>query len=48
MKKFTAGKTAAVVAVAGGAVLASIAPVMADVSAQSPSVGSSESRTPAS
>ncbi|RDI30769.1 hypothetical protein [Lentzea flaviverrucosa] len=37
MKKFTAGKTAAVVAVAGGAILASIAPVMADVSAQSPS-----------
>ena len=37
MKKFSAGKTAAVLAVAGGAVLASIAPVMADVSAQSPS-----------
>ncbi|MET9232480.1 hypothetical protein [Lentzea sp. NPDC003310] len=37
MKKFSAGKTAAVVAVAGGAVLASVAPVMADVSAQSPS-----------
>ncbi|WP_086663094.1 hypothetical protein [Lentzea kentuckyensis] len=33
------GKTAAVVAVAGGAVLASIAPVMAEVSAQSPSAG---------
>ncbi|GGN12688.1 hypothetical protein GCM10011609_61220 [Lentzea pudingi] len=37
MKKLTAGKTAAVVAVAGGAILASIAPVLADVSAQSPS-----------
>lgn len=33
------GRTAAVVAVAGGAVLASIAPVMAEVSAQSPSAG---------
>lgn len=37
MKKLSAGKTAAVVAVAGGAILASIAPVMADVSAESPS-----------
>lgn len=37
MKKLSGGKTLAVVAVAGGAVLASIAPVMADVSAQSPS-----------
>jgi hypothetical protein len=37
MKKFSGGKTLAVVAVAGGAILASIAPVMADVSAQSPS-----------
>ena len=39
MKKFFGGKTLAVVAVAGGAVLASIAPVMAEVSAQSPSAG---------
>lgn len=37
MKKFSGGKTLAVVAVAGGALAASIAPVMADVSAQSPS-----------
>jgi hypothetical protein len=39
MKKLSGGKTLAVVAVAGGALLASIAPVMADVSAQSPSQG---------
>lgn len=39
MKKFSGGKTLAVVAVAGGALAASIAPVMADVSAQSPSQG---------
>ena len=39
MTKLSMGKTAAIVAVAGGAVLASIAPVMADVSAQSPSAG---------
>ncbi|MFD4670800.1 hypothetical protein ACFWNN_13765 [Lentzea sp. NPDC058450] len=37
MKKLSGGKSLAVVAVAGGAILASIAPVMADVSAQSPS-----------
>ncbi|MEU3645408.1 hypothetical protein AB0E59_18650 [Lentzea sp. NPDC034063] len=39
MKKFSGGKALAVVAVVGGAVLASIAPVMAEVSAQSPSLG---------
>jgi hypothetical protein len=38
MKKFSGGKTLAVAAVAGGAVLASVAPVMAEVSAQSPSL----------
>lgn len=37
MKKFSAGKTLAVVAVAGGSLIASVAPVMADVSTQSPS-----------
>lgn len=36
MKKLSGGKTAAVAAVAGGALLASIAPVMADVSRESP------------
>ncbi|HEX7302449.1 hypothetical protein [Lentzea sp.] len=46
MKKFSGGKTLAVVAVAGGAVLASIAPVMADVSAQSPSLGLVRVETP--
>ncbi|MFI6101322.1 hypothetical protein ACIA8G_37735 [Lentzea sp. NPDC051213] len=39
MKKFSRGRTLAVVAVAAGAVLASVAPVMADVSTQSPSAG---------
>jgi hypothetical protein len=39
MMKLSGGKTLAVVAVAGGAILASIAPVMAEVSAQSPSAG---------
>lgn len=38
MKKLSGGKALAVAAVAGGAVLASVAPVMAEVSAQSPSV----------
>ncbi|SEQ12118.1 hypothetical protein SAMN05216188_102133 [Lentzea xinjiangensis] len=47
MKKFTGGKALAVVAVAGGAVLASIAPVMADVSAQSPSAGAIRVESPA-
>jgi hypothetical protein len=47
MKKFSAGKMTAVVAVAGGAVLASIAPVMADVSAQSPSLGLVRVESPA-
>ncbi|KOV76946.1 hypothetical protein [Nocardia sp. NRRL S-836] len=37
MKKLSGGKTFAVVAVAGGALAASVAPVLADVSAQSPS-----------
>ncbi|WP_394613759.1 hypothetical protein JNUCC0626_28105 [Lentzea sp. JNUCC 0626] len=37
MKKLSGGKSLAVFAVAGGAILASVAPVMADVSAQSPS-----------
>jgi hypothetical protein len=37
MKKLTGGKALAVVAVAGGALVASVAPVLADVSAQSPS-----------
>ncbi|MFD9704939.1 hypothetical protein [Lentzea sp. NPDC059081] len=47
MKKLSGGRTLAVVAVAGGAVLASIAPVMADVSAQSPSLGAVRVETPA-
>jgi hypothetical protein len=38
MMKFSGGKTLAVAAVAGGALLASIAPVMAAVSAESPSL----------
>jgi hypothetical protein len=37
MKKLSGGKGLAIVAVAGGAILASVAPVMADVAAQSPS-----------
>ncbi|MGI5502812.1 hypothetical protein [Lentzea sp. CA-135723] len=37
MKKLSGGRSLAVFAVAGGAVLASVAPVLADVSAQSPS-----------
>ena len=47
MKKLSGGKTLAVVAVAGGAVLASIAPVMAEVSAQSPSAGAIRAESPA-
>jgi hypothetical protein len=47
MNKLSMGKTAAVVAVAGGAVLASIVPVMADVSAQSPSAGAIRAESPA-
>ena len=47
MKKFSGGKTLAVVAVAGGAILASIAPVMADVSAQSPSTSAVRVEDPA-
>lgn len=38
MKKLSGGKALAVAAVVGGAVLASVAPVMAEVSAQSPSL----------
>lgn len=37
MKKLSGGKALAVVAVAGGALVASVAPVLADVSAESPS-----------
>ncbi|ANZ36217.1 hypothetical protein BBK82_09245 [Lentzea guizhouensis] len=37
MKKLAGGKALAVAAVVGGAVIASVAPVLADVSAQSPS-----------
>ncbi|GAA3630029.1 hypothetical protein C8D88_1011762 [Lentzea atacamensis] len=47
MTKFSGGKTLAVVAVAGGAILASIAPVMADVSAESPSVAAIRVESPA-
>lgn len=47
MKKFSGGKTLAVVAVAGGAILASIAPVMAEVSAQSPSAALVRVESPA-
>ncbi|MDT7790012.1 MAG: hypothetical protein QOF58_8431 [Pseudonocardiales bacterium] len=47
MKKLSGGKTLAVVAVAGGAILASIAPVMADVSAQSPSLSAVRIEGPA-
>jgi hypothetical protein len=39
MKKLSGGRTLAVAAVAGGALLASVAPVLADVSTQSPGVG---------
>jgi hypothetical protein len=46
MKKFSGGKTLAVAAVVGGAVLASVAPVMAEVSAQSPSVSAVRVETP--
>jgi hypothetical protein len=38
MKKYFGGKALAVAAVAGGAIIASVAPVMAEVSAESPSV----------
>ncbi|MET9631281.1 hypothetical protein ABZX92_27845 [Lentzea sp. NPDC006480] len=41
------GKTLAIAAVAGGAILASVAPVMADVSAQSPSAGLVRVESPA-
>ncbi|WP_157985104.1 hypothetical protein [Lentzea terrae] len=47
MMKFSGGKTLAVVAVAGGAIAASIAPVMADVSAQSPSTSLVRVESPA-
>jgi hypothetical protein len=47
MKKLSGGRTVAVVAVAGGVILASIAPVMADVSAQSPSAGLVRVESPA-
>ena len=47
MMKFSGGKTLAVVAVAGGALAASIAPVMADVSAQSPSTSLVRVESPA-
>ncbi|MEU0882978.1 hypothetical protein ABZ345_30595 [Lentzea sp. NPDC005914] len=47
MKKFSGGKTLAIAAVAGGAILASVAPVMADVSAQSPSAGLIRVESPA-
>jgi len=47
MRKFSGGRTLAVVAVAGGALLASIAPVMAEVSAQSPSQGAVRVESPA-
>ncbi|HEX8864346.1 MAG TPA: hypothetical protein VF821_01700, partial [Lentzea sp.] len=38
MKKLSGGRSLAVLAVAGGAVLASVAPVLADVADASPSV----------
>ena len=47
MKKLSGGKSLAVAAVAGGAILASVAPVMAEVSAQSPSVSAVRVETPA-
>ncbi|HEX8864345.1 MAG TPA: hypothetical protein VF821_01695 [Lentzea sp.] len=47
MKKLSGGKTLAVAAVAGGALLASVAPVMAEVSAQSPSQGLVRVESPA-
>ncbi|MFI6101321.1 hypothetical protein ACIA8G_37730 [Lentzea sp. NPDC051213] len=47
MKKLSGGKTLAVAAVAGGAVLASVAPVLADVSAQSPSTAAIRVESPA-
>lgn len=47
MKKLSGGKTLAIAAVAGGAILASVAPVMADVSAQSPSTSAVRIETPA-
>lgn len=47
MKKFSGGKAIAVAAVAGGAILASIAPVMADVAAQSPSTAVVRVESPA-
>ena len=46
MVKFS-GRTLAIAAVAGGAVLASVAPVMADVSAQSPSQSAVRVQSPA-
>jgi hypothetical protein len=47
MMKFSGGKTLAVAAVAGGALAASIAPVMAEVSAQSPSTNLVRVESPA-
>lgn len=47
MKKLSGGKTLAVAAVVGGAVLASVAPVMAEVSAQSPSTNLVRVESPA-
>lgn len=47
MKKFSGGKSLAVAAVVGGAVIASVAPVMADVSAQSPSTSLVRVESPA-
>ena len=47
MRKFSGGKALAVAAVVGGAVLASVAPVMADVAAQSPSTAAVRVESPA-
>ncbi|KJK44658.1 hypothetical protein UK23_28700 [Lentzea aerocolonigenes] len=47
MKKLSGGKSLAVMAVAGGAILASVAPVMAEVSAQSPSLSAVRVESPA-
>ncbi|MEV6242930.1 hypothetical protein [Lentzea sp. NPDC051838] len=47
MKKISGGKALAVAAVAGGAIIASVAPVMADVSAQSPSLSAVRVEGPA-
>jgi hypothetical protein len=47
MKKLSGGKTLAVVAAMGGAVLASVMPVMADVSSDSPAAGTVKTESPA-